>query len=52
MFSLNGTLKNSGLVGRWEPKQFIGMALLQIRQTNYPSGRIVHLTSNLRLSIN
>ena len=29
MFSLNGTLKESGLVGRWETKQFIGMALSQ-----------------------
>ena len=28
MFSLNGTLKKSGLVGRWETKQFIGMALV------------------------
>ena len=27
MFSLNGTLKKSGTVGRWETKQFIGMAL-------------------------
>ena len=26
MFSLNGTLKKSGSVGRWEMKQFIGMA--------------------------
>ena len=24
--SLNGTLKKSGSVGRWETKQFIGMA--------------------------
>ena len=24
----NGTLKKSGLVGRWETKQFIGMALV------------------------
>ena len=24
MFSLNGTLKKSGSVGRWETKQFIG----------------------------
>ena len=29
MFSLNGTLKKSGSVGRWETKQFIGMALLE-----------------------
>ena len=29
MFSLNGTLKKSGSVGRWETKQFIGMALVQ-----------------------
>ena len=28
MFSLNGTLKKSGSVGRWETKQFIGMALV------------------------
>ena len=27
MFSLSGTLKKSGSVGRWETKQFIGMAL-------------------------
>ena len=26
MFSLNGKLKKSGSVGRWETKQFIGMA--------------------------
>ena len=26
MFSLNGTLKKSGSVGRWETKQFIRMA--------------------------
>ena len=26
MFFLNGTLKKSGSVGRWETKQFIGMA--------------------------
>ena len=26
MFSLNGTLKKSGSVGRWETKQSIGMA--------------------------
>ena len=25
MFSLNGTLKKSGSVGRWETKQFIGI---------------------------
>ena len=29
MFSLNGTLKKSGSVGRWETKQFIGMALFE-----------------------
>ena len=28
MFSLNGTLKKSGSVGRWETKQFIGMAII------------------------
>ena len=28
MFSSNGTLKKSGSVGRWEAKQFIGMALV------------------------
>ena len=27
MFSLNGTLKKRGSVGRWETKKFIGMAL-------------------------
>ena len=27
MFSLIGTLKKSGSVGRWETKRFIGMAL-------------------------
>ena len=26
MFSLNGSLKKSGSVGRWETKQFIGVA--------------------------
>ena len=30
MFSLNGTLKKSGSVGRWETKQFIGMALVHV----------------------
>ena len=29
MFSLDDTLKKSGSVGRWETKQFIGMALLR-----------------------
>ena len=29
MFSLNGTLKKSGSVGRWETKQFIGMTLFK-----------------------
>ena len=28
MLSLNGTLKKSGSVGRWETKQFIGKALI------------------------
>ena len=28
MFSLNGTFKKSGSVGRWETKQFIEMALV------------------------
>ena len=28
MFSLNDTLKKSESVGRWETKQFIGMALV------------------------
>ena len=28
MFSLNGTLKESGSVGRWETKQFIRMVLV------------------------
>ena len=41
MFSLNGTLKKSGSVGRWETKQFIGMALvdykLKVMQTFYLS---------------
>ena len=31
MFSLNGTLKKSGSVGRWETKQFIGMAKVVIQ---------------------
>ena len=31
MFSLNGTLKKSGSVGRWETKLFIGMALVLYR---------------------
>ena len=30
MFSLNGTLKKSASVGRWETKQFIGMALPEL----------------------
>ena len=34
MFSLNGTLKKSGSVGRWGTKQFIGMTLLQSPNTN------------------
>ena len=33
MFSLNGTLKKSGSVGRWETKQFIGMGLPHVRLT-------------------
>ena len=34
MFSLNGTSKKSGSVGRWETKQFIGMAGLKcLKQT-------------------
>ena len=33
LFSLNGILKKSGSVGRWETKQFIGMALLLRRVT-------------------
>ena len=32
MFSLNGTLIKSGSVGRWETKQFIGMALVSERE--------------------
>ena len=31
MFSLNGTLKKSGLVGRWEKNQFIGMAIQEMK---------------------
>ena len=31
MFSLNGTLKKSGLVGRWEMNQFIGMAIQEMK---------------------
>ena len=30
MFSLNGTLKKSGSVGRWEMKHFIGVALFKL----------------------
>ena len=30
MFSLNGTLKKGGSVGRWKTKQFIGMALTSL----------------------
>ena len=30
MFSFSGTLKKSGSVGRWETKQFIGMALVAV----------------------
>ena len=36
MFSLNGTLKKSGLVGRWETKQFIGMALYHLTPYLHP----------------
>ena len=32
MFSLNGTLKKSGSVGRWETKQFIGMAQVETKR--------------------
>ena len=32
MFSLNGTLKKSGSVGRWETKQFIGMTKVEGRR--------------------
>ena len=32
MFSLNDTLKKSGLVGRWETKQFIWMALVSVEK--------------------
>ena len=31
MFSLNGTLKKSGLVGRWETNQFIGVAIQKMK---------------------
>ena len=31
MFFLNGTLKKSGLVGRWEMNQFIGMAIQEMK---------------------
>ena len=33
MFSLNGTLKKNGSVGRWETKQFIAMGLVVFSQT-------------------
>ena len=47
MFSLNGTLKKSGSVGRWETKQFIGMAysvrsrriIVKCRAENWQSRR-------------
>ena len=32
MFSLNGTLKKSWSIGRWETKQFIGMAKCIIKE--------------------
>ena len=32
MFSLNGTLEKSESVGRWETKQFIGMAIMYVIQ--------------------
>ena len=31
MFSLYGTLKKSGSVGRWETNQFIGMAIQEMK---------------------
>ena len=40
MFSLNGALKTSGSVGRWETKQFIGMALVTISVNNCEEGGV------------
>ena len=41
MFSLNGTLKKSGSVGRWETKQFIGMALSKKKKCRKYAGAIL-----------
>ena len=51
MFSLNGTLKKSGSVGRWETKQFIGMAkydLFQIQVREIESTRLLRQPCSTR----
>ena len=52
MFSLNGTLKKSGSVRRWETNQFIGMAKRQKGDTKvllifYSAVYCVHIIENL-----
>ena len=44
MFSLNGTLKKDGSVGRWEMKQFIGMALVLASHSNIDNVRKIATT--------
>ena len=44
MFSLNGTLKKDGSVGRWEMKQFIGMALVLASRSNIDNVRKIATT--------
>ena len=44
MFSLNGTLKKDGSVGRWEMKQFIGMALVLASRSNTDNVRKIATT--------
>ena len=49
MFSLNGTLKKSGSVRRWETKQFIGMALGVVGKLHLKSGAKRSLKSSVSL---
>ena len=52
MFSLNGTLKKNGSVGRWETKQFIGMALMVFRNIGLPelSGKARNQTATKEIA--
>ena len=52
MFSLNGTLKKSRSVGRWEMKQFIGIALLKISRYQISVAEINAFGKLLRHNIN